>query len=232
LADNFLPISIDLQVTGSILGKHLQLKGVKRLQSQTLSIQGNSLHDGRAKAGPSDKVRAGCIIKPKKKLGGSKLRIGKGQLLSCEEPGELMDLLQDHEIPFTKEEISDSGVSSFGNKPSTSSSDNNSPCESSTSPAPTTSTPSAENAVGHFSFQGIPKGKPRKPQRNVDLLDPAPMPYPSLGDKAEYMILTPEIRPRKPPPSVPGMDLDPQVEIYQVSGNGEREGEAGFVKKV
>ena len=127
LADtSSLPVSIDLQITRSFLAKcssKFKATGDENMEeSVALGSQGGSsaqAHDRkRSKSSQSDKTRGGHSTKSKKKSK-RKFHIGQGQLLSCEEPGELMTLFQDHEVPFAKEEISDSGVSSLGcNKPS------------------------------------------------------------------------------------------------------------------
>lgn len=222
LADgSSLPVSINLQITKSFLAKcssKFKATGGENMeQSQVHGSEGSSSAQAhnrkRSKSSQSDRARGGHSAKSKKKSK-RKFRIGQGQLLSCEEPGELMTLFQDHEVPFAKEEISDSGVSSLGgNKPSiSSSSENSSPCET-TSPVLITSPKS--NPYSRFNYPGTSKKK-KKPLVGRALLDPLPVPFPSYGSEAEYMVLTPLMRPPSPPAPVLGMDLKPQVEIYQV----------------
>ena len=95
--------------------------------------------------------------------------------------------------------------------PPISSSENNSPCET-TSPMLILSPKS--NPYSRFNYPGTSK---KKPLVGGNLLDPLPVPFPSFGSEAEYMVLTPSIHPRSPPAPQPGMDLKPQVEIYQVN---------------
>lgn len=138
---------------------------------------------------------------------------------SCEATLDLLTVFQDHhEVPLFVEEISDSGVSSLGTKPSITScsSESSSPYETTTPPMITSPYNPLRYPSGHFSYPSTPQVSSPSYHR---LLDPIPEPFSSLSSNAaEYMLLDPELKPPQPPEPEEGMDLHPKVEIYQVRG--------------
>ena len=137
-----------------------------------------------------------------------------------------------YRLSLTLEEISDSGVSSAGTKPSSRcSSEDNSPRElvapaTITSPAPLTSF--SVNSEGRFSYPSSPQvvvspssSPPSDTTKYFSLLDPIFEPFPSLVSEEEYMTMDPDVSPPSPPHYVGDdgeeVDLHPQIEVYQVS---------------
>ena len=132
------------------------------------------------------------------------------------ETREMLGLFQNQGLPLFPEEISDSGVSSIGNKPSTTScsSENSSPRDVATSHMTRSPVTPLFSPQPHFSYPSSPEFSPSSP--SCELLDPIPEPFPSLGGSAEYMAQSPELQPPRPPRPRAGMDLHPQVERYEV----------------
>lgn len=212
--------SQDIQVT--------RLSPTKTSDDNTHSLKGadNTAGGPGKESLPSPHVGAGSKSSSKSDTTGVRdwatPHMPQGKLLTVKETGEMLTIFQDYEVPFFTEEISDSGVSSLGIKPC--SSENSSPCET-TSPALVSSLPHPvdfppSSSTHHFSYPSTSHGaapSPHKPRPSrPSLLDPIPEPFPFLSSEAEYMRMSPELRPPSPPRYREGMDLSPQVEIYQV----------------
>lgn len=73
----------------------------------------------------------------------------------------------------------------------------------------------------HFSYPTSPQlGKVTSSPQGAspeDLMEPILEPFPSLANSAEYMVLSPDLSPPKPPEFIKEVDLQPKVDIYQVN---------------